>query len=374
MPKSPTAVLHLIDTLDAGGAERMAVNIANYLPEMLFESHFCTTRREGVLASELRPHVHRISLARQNRFDVKAILQLATYNQTHNIKLVHAHMNSMFIATLVSMLPPYPSVIWHDHYGNGVRTRKLFAYRLAKLRLNGIITANQELANWAVGKVHMCREKVWYVNNFATRLPESTTPIKLPGSKGKRIICVANIRPIKDQLNLIKAMELVVMTVPDAHLILLGGIGDSTYFQEVFNNIEKSNLKNHISYLGQQREVAPFLYNCDIGVISSVAEGLPLALLEYGAARLATVSTSVGQCPEVLDYGALGILVPTKSPNVLAAALIELLQSPEKRQSFSGKFYKRVHNVYSTEAAIQRICEIYDRVLGLRLKNSSPYE
>src|SRR5688572_888919 len=50
--KRPSAirVMHVIDTQEGGGAERVAVNLANLLPRCRYETHFCTTRSEGVLA------------------------------------------------------------------------------------------------------------------------------------------------------------------------------------------------------------------------------------------------------------------------------------------------------------------------------------
>ena len=102
-------------------------------------------------------------------------------------------------------------------------------------------------------------------------------------------------------------------------------------------------------------------------MLSSVSEGLPLALLEYGAARLAAVATAVGQCPEVLDGGSAGLLVPPRSPDLLAQALIALLKSPDKRRELGDRFYERVQALYSTEAVIGRICDVYQAVLENRV-------
>ena len=99
-------------------------------------------------------------------------------------------------------------------------------------------------------------------------------------------------------------------------------------------------------------------------MISSESEGLPLALIEYGMAGLAAVSTCVGQCAEVLDNGAAGILVPPKNPRALADALVMLLQSPEQCRVLSGRFAQRVQQNYSAEVVIGQICACYDQVLN----------
>ena len=59
---SPIGVMHLIDTLEVGGAEQMAMSLANLLPRDQFEPHLCTTRHEGPLAAAVGPDVGRLRL------------------------------------------------------------------------------------------------------------------------------------------------------------------------------------------------------------------------------------------------------------------------------------------------------------------------
>src|SRR6266540_3455570 len=73
---SSVGVLHLIDTLAAGGSERVAVNFVNHLPRERYSVHLCATRRSGPLQSLLRPDVHLFLLGRASRFDIAAILRL----------------------------------------------------------------------------------------------------------------------------------------------------------------------------------------------------------------------------------------------------------------------------------------------------------
>jgi glycosyltransferase involved in cell wall biosynthesis len=94
-----------------------------------------------------------------------------------------------------------------------------------------------------------------------------------------------------------------------------------------------------------------------------MSEGLPMSLLEYGAAGLATVATQVGQCADVLDNGMAGFCVPPGSPKELAAALISLLRSDEQRKSFGQKFQERVEAKFSPKAVMGKLSAIYDKVL-----------
>ncbi len=357
-------VLHLTDTLDAGGAEYMAVNVVNLLPRERYQPHFCTTRRDGVLANKIAPDVHRLRLARKWRFDVAALNKLSTYIRQSDIRILHAHGTSLFIAVLASLRPPHPLIVWHDHYGRcRFDDRPVWLYRFAARQIKGIIAVNQLLVTWAHERLRVPASRVRYIPNFTLTSAAAETEPALPGATGRRIVCVANFRPEKDHLTLVQAIALVVHVYPDVQVLLVGAAIEPDYLVQVRKEIERCGLTNHISILGPRNDVPAILKACDIGVLSSASEGLPLALLEYGSARLAAVATNVGQCAEVLEEGRAGLLVPPGDPVQLATALSSLLGSRETRMDLATRFRQRIERAYSPAACMQQICEFYDEIL-----------
>jgi glycosyltransferase involved in cell wall biosynthesis len=135
-------------------------------------------------------------------------------------------------------------------------------------------------------------------------------------------------------------MQLLKAEMPDAHLLLVGDFSDKVYCDSVIQRVGELALGEHVSYLGARQDIPAILRACDIGVLGSRSEGLPLALLEYGMAEMATVVTNVGQCPEVVDGGAAGILVPPASSQALADALRSLLISPERRRGVRDRLQR----------------------------------
>jgi glycosyltransferase involved in cell wall biosynthesis len=67
-------------------------------------------------------------------------------------------------------------------------------------------------------------------------------------------------------------------------------------------------------------------------VSASRQEGLPIVILEGMASRLPIVATPVGEIPAVIQDGRTGVIVPSEDPEMLAAAIIELLRDPAKRE------------------------------------------
>ena len=354
--------MHVIDTLVAAGAERAAVNLVNYLPRDRYIPYLCTTRDDGPLGAAVAPDVRRLRLQRSNRFDYKAVKRLRKFIQDNDIRILHVHSSSLFI-TRIAALGLNVVTIWHAHYGRyATADHFAYRYRAATSGIDGVITVSEELSNWCSGRLGIPSERIWYLPNPVS-LDDAglgSSPVDLPGSDGSRIICLANFRPEKDHFTLLRAMAQVVKEAPEARLFLAGKCNDSNYKQLVEREIVNLGLEGNVSVLGERHDAPALLRACDIGVLSSTYEGLPMSLLEYGAAALPAVATTVGQCADVLDGGQVGILVPPSSVDALAKALLSLLQSPETRLRLGGLFRKRVSEIYSADAVIGQVCEIYD--------------
>lgn len=353
--------MHVIDSLAAGGAERAAVNIANNLPAGNFRAFLAVTRASGPLAGIVAPQVQLLQLGRRRTLDLRAVIRLATFVRENRIAIVHAHSTSLFIAAAACLALPSVRLVWHDHFGrHEVVRRRPELYRIAGRRVNAVIAVSEALAEWARDELQIASEAVHYIPNFADPPPPCEGAPALPGRPGSRVVCVANLRPQKDHLTLVRAMAEVVRVVPSAHLLLAGGTGDSVYADQLRAEIVAQGVQTSVTVLGERDDVQAILAACDIGVLSSVSEGLPLALLEYGLAGLAVVSTRVGQCPDVLGNGQYGVLVNTGQPVELAQALVRLLTSREERGRLGERLQRHVASHFSTERVVDKVCMLYE--------------
>lgn len=361
-----TPVLHLIDSLAVGGAEKVAVNIVNHLPPDHYAATICTTRRRGPLADDIAPHVQQLHLRRRFTADPFAVHCLAAALRRQHVRVLHAHGTSLFLARAAAALSPATTVIWHDHFGLcETKQRPVFTYRLGVWKIGGVIAVNTLLANWAIKTLRVPPERVWCVRNMACLAPRSAAPAALPGTRGSRIVCLANFRPQKDHTVLVQAMARVAESHPDAHLLLVGG-GDPEYVRRIRTLVADHGVSERVTFLGERKDVPDVLGACDIGVLASVSEGLPLSLLEYGSAGLAVAATSVGECPDVLDGGRAGMLVPPSDPGRLADALLTLVNNPEIRSAYAGRLLVRIRNEFGPGPIMDRICRIYDSATGVR--------
>jgi glycosyltransferase involved in cell wall biosynthesis len=362
-------VMQLTDTLIASGYERVAVNLANELPANCYRSYLCTTRADGPLAELVAPHVGRLRLQRTSSFDLGAVRQLVSYVRQNQIEILHAHGTTVFISILASYFWPRPAIIWHNHAGRlaAIEHPKLH-WQVAARCVHGTIVASRPLADWCVRILGMSSNRVWYIPNFV-RLPDRAQPAGgLPGQPGSRIVSVANLLPDKDPLNLLRSMKTVAREWPTAHLILVGCPGDSGYMTRVRAELADTVLQGRVSMLGVRTDVTSILRACDIGVLASATEAMPLALVEYGMAGLPAVATRVGQCEEILDDGRVGLIVPPSTPDELSRAILSLLASPARRAELGRSFQQYVKEKFSEQQVLPRIGEVYSAVLDSQKK------
>jgi glycosyltransferase involved in cell wall biosynthesis len=357
--------MQVVDSLQLGGMELVAVNFANLLAERGVRSHLCSTRAGGPLESRLSPRVTHLDLERKGRIDLASLRRLVGFIRQQQVDIIHAHGTSLFFSALAAFFAPRVKLIWHVHFGRfAAEERPARIYRLAAKRIVGVIAVNQPLAQWARAGLRFPADRVWYVPNFVVEPASASPSVPLPGTPGKRIVCVANLRPEKDHLMLVEAMKEVTEADPSATLLLVGNDANQAHATKVKERIHQHALQNNIVLLGSRSDVGAILRECDIGVLSSASEGMPLAPLEYGMAGLPTVATRVGQVPEVLDEERAGVLVAPGQPGEMATALLKLLRSAELRARLGGELKRRVREKYSEAAAMREVLRIYETVLG----------
>lgn len=364
-PMKPLRVMQVVDALRMGGAEQVAVNLANSVSQKGHHAVICATRQSGPLSDLIHSDVERWDAHRRSTLDLAAIRRTADYVRSRKVEILHAHGSSLFFCVAVKLFVPEVFVIWHAHYGRLAESgERVWRHRFMSRALAGVVACSESLATWARRRLDVRPNRVWYVPNPVSPNPMACDALqalsaKLPGRPGRRIAHVANLRPEKDPLTLLTAFAEVVSKVPDAHLLMIGGALDPATGREVQKALLDLKLQDSVTLLGERTDTRHILSCCDIGVLSSKSEGLPMVLLEYGMAGLASVATTVGQCADVLDGGAAGMLIPPQSPAALAHALVSLLTQPTERTTLGEKLRKRVEASYGAESIAEQICGIY---------------
>ncbi|APY00717.1 glycosyltransferase family 4 protein [Lacinutrix venerupis] len=355
-------VLQLIDSLHPGGAERVAVNIANALVSKIEASYLCATREEGLLKESINPQVNYLFLNKTKTIDAKAIKTLSAFVKQNKIDLIHAHSTSFFLATVTKILNNKVKIVWHDHYGQSefLEARSFKMLKICSRYFSQIYSVNETLENWAKHKLN-CK-KVSYISNFAVDI-EFDKITRLNGLAGKRIIHLANLREQKDHFTLFTAFAEVVKKYPEWTLHCVGKDFNDDYSKAIQKSVKQLQLGKSVFIYGSKIDVSNILSQCEIAVLSSQSEGLPMALLEYGLAALPTIATQVGNCNLVIKNETLGQLIKPKMPNILANALMYYIENSEKSKIIGEQLKKHVEAHFSSHAISKLLINDYNTIL-----------
>lgn len=356
-------VMQLIDTLRPGGAENMAVNLANLLVDHIDGSYLCCTRASGILKKRLLPQVNFYGLEKRNSLDLKALIKLSSYIRENKITIIHAHSTSYFFACLLKLLQSELKLVWHDHYGEAenISNRREPVLKVLSNYFSGVLVVNNILETWVRKNLNV--DKVRQLKNFVI-IPsskENTEDFAFKGEKDSfKIICIANLRPQKNHLILIEAFEKI--DIPNLELHLIGENPNTLYSEKVLKKIRNSLKSNKIFYYGPRNDTNYIISKAHIGILPSRSEGLPLVLLEYSLSGLPLICTRVGQNEEIVE-GFSEIVEPNRSDD-LADAIKDCYVNYIQRVQRGLKLKEKIEKEYDINNIRKDLLQFYNSLLN----------
>jgi glycosyltransferase involved in cell wall biosynthesis len=143
--------------------------------------------------------------------------------------------------------------------------------------------------------------------------------------------------------------------------LLIAGEGECR--GELERLTDDRDLASAITFLGHREDVASVTRAADVAVLASDNEGLPIALIEAGAAGLPAVGTRAGGTPEVVTRET-GILVPPRDPQALASAIGRLIEDDGLRSALGRAARERTLRVFGREAMVDATERLYADLLA----------
>lgn len=145
---------------------------------------------------------------------------------------------------------------------------------------------------------------------------------------------------------------------PGLHLYL-GGV----WVEEELER-KAGQCEDYVHYLGwiDAKQKNKYLKKCNIFVLPTYFEGLPMSLLEGMAYGCACVASEVGGIPQVMTNGYDGIMIPAKDVKALREALKRVLESPSLQKELGSKARKTVEDGYDINKSVQKLLQVYQSI------------
>jgi glycosyltransferase involved in cell wall biosynthesis len=365
-------LLQLIDHLGNGGAERLQVTFAAAIDRARFDLHVCTLRPAPGLSitPELRAlGVPVTELNQRNSYDIPALASLVSYIRRNRIDIIHTHLlASDVMGRMAGFLTgrPVVSTIHNSREDlDAEPSRRQWLERwTARFMARRLVVVSallrEEIASW----FRLPLERVVTIPNGVDigrfrRGPDFDRQVVRRDLLGGDYPLVANVARWtvqKDQKTLIDAARIIGESRPDVRFLL---VGHGPLHDDLVAQAEALGVGDRIVFAGFRDDVADVLAASDLFVLSSLWEGMPIALLEAMAASCAAVCTDVGGVPQVLQEGVTGLLVPPNDPPALADAILRYVNDPEMRRQHGEAGLRWVEEHYSMQAWVKKLEELY---------------
>lgn len=171
-----------------------------------------------------------------------------------------------------------------------------------------------------------------------------------------KIIGVGRLEPQKNFKLLINSFSNIAHKYPNTQLEIYG---EGSLKKELNDYIENKELNNRIKLMGRSNDYQKIYGDADIFVLSSIAEGMPNALLEAMSVGLASISTDCPTGPsDIIDNYKDGILISNNNIEEMTKALSELIENNELRKKIGKNAKEKVHKEFSEEKICEKLIEI----------------
>ena len=184
------------------------------------------------------------------------------------------------------------------------------------------------------------------------------------GADDPFLLSVGRLVPVKAHEVLVSAMPAVLKEFPNAKV---GICGDGVLRGDLETQIKSLGLEGSVKLLGEQNNIAKFLFSADVFILPSRSEGLPMALLEAMSAGLPVIATRLEGLAEVVVEGVHGLFAPVDDADVLADVILQLLRDPYMRARMGAAAKQRVNEMYSIDHAGEQYLALMLKLSGSKV-------
>lgn len=289
--------------------------------------------------------------------------------RAERVALVHAHEFSAIVyGWIVARLAGVPFVgTIHGKNYFWEKLRRRLAYRIVS-RSGRLVTVSEDLKRFVMSAVGLPEARIQVIyNGIENNSSVSDGDVdrcrtELDLTPGDPVIgAVGSLYPVKGHRHLLDAMPALIQQHPNVTLLLIGSGDLEAPLKE---QAKRLGIEQRVRFLGLRGDIPRLLAVMDVFVLPSLSEGHSLALLEAMLAGRPVVASRVGGNTELVLEGETGILVPSKAPDALTAALHRLLDNRAMREAFGIRATRRVQQQFSAKLMTDSYKRLYNDLLG----------
>ncbi|MDR2395106.1 MAG: glycosyltransferase family 4 protein [Endomicrobium sp.] len=371
-------VCYIITKFDLGGAQKVALHIANNLNKKLFNISFIAGIG-GILDKEVNKKLKVYGLKHLVREispikDLKALFSIYKILKIERPDIVHTHTpKAGILGRIAAKLAGVPTII-HTIHGYGFSDKHkwylkcLFIYgeRFCSLFSRKLIFVSKENIKKGFRYKIVKKNKFMLIRagidtNFYKNFIQSLDLRKTIGvnRNTKIVVTVASFKPPKNLKDFINVARIVTTNVKDVVFVI---VGDGEQRKELESLIKKFNLNNKVILLGWRIDIADILKSSDIFVLTSLWEGLPCSILESMCCSKPVIANATDGVKEIVANNETGFLIEPNNYKQMAEKVEYLLLNENISKEMGKKGFNYVGEEYDINYALKQHENLYSRL------------
>lgn len=305
----------------------------------------------------------------RSEIDLGSVMRLTRILRDHRIQVVHAQKGkARTLAILAGILVKIPVLILNRGVSFPLDPLNRLGYTTR--RVTAIVAVCESIKRSLVAS-GVAAEKIDVIysgtdtDRFNPGVDGDPIRRELGLTLDHFLIAQIGIRSLRGNDDVLDAMATVAARSPRARLLFVGA-----------NEAKAKILREKAQARGISEAVSVFLYREDIPEILAASDccvdasyaglGLTGTLREALAVETPVIGTDIEGNPELVIHGETGLLVPPRDPQAIAAAIMRLVEHPAEGQAMARAGRKRVEELFSTRAKVERTEALYRRLLDRR--------
>jgi len=183
----------------------------------------------------------------------------------------------------------------------------------------------------------------------------------------KVITMIGQIAEWKGQSILIEAVARLIKRY-DIKSFIVGDVispSENHYKNTLYKITNDLNLNNHVIFTGFRTDIQTIINASDLIVHASVKpDPLPTVIIEAMNLGKPVVATHVGGVPELIQHNKTGLMVPPHNSEMLAEAISNLLDNPEKAESMGSNAKNVINKKFNPRVNLSKVLNIYYELLS----------
>ena len=367
-------VLHILDSLNRGGAEMLALDVCRNAAKQNLDLTLVATGG-GDLEEDFRcSGADYIRLQRQLPIDPQVVFQLRRAITDAQIQIVHSHQAVEALhAYLATRGTKVKNVLSFHGYAPDRKNRLALQFLVPRMDANiavsrAFLKEICERENYKTcTNFHVLHNGVDRRRLQPTAETDLRSELSIPKT-GTLLGMIGNfyLYDMKDHLTVCRALPQVFSEVPDAHFVFVGARSPATphFYDDCVTYCQAQGIADRVHFLGRRADVPKVLAALDLFVFSSLQDTFGIAVVEAMLMGVPTVVSDISPLLEVSQEGLYAEVFQRKNPDELARLLIRLIRNPERRRELAAAARRWATEQFSIEAHITKLIDFYTKLLA----------